>query len=144
MRENVQRRIIVIYSCVVLVFLIIFICQDLPSLQTADDLSAASEMSEDESRPAASSNGTESVGNTIDAESAVKVQDDLPTGGRININTATWEELTALDGIGEALAKRIVEYREQNGAYSSPEELLEVPGIGEKRLQAIRDQIVVS
>ena len=64
--------------------------------------------------------------------------------GKININTASWEELSALDGIGEVLAKRIVAYREQNGPFSLTEELLQVRGIGEKKYQAIREKITVS
>ena len=48
----------------------------------------------------------------------------------IDLNSATAGELMALDGIGETLAKRIVDYREANGPFSSVEELLDVRGIG--------------
>ena len=60
---------------------------------------------------------------------------------RININTATVEELTELDGIGEELARRIVEYREQNGSFINTDELLNVEGIGDKTLEDIRNKI---
>ena len=56
----------------------------------------------------------------------------------ININTATSSELQRLDGIGEAYAKRIIEYREANGGFDSIDELINVKGIGEKRLENIR------
>ena len=59
----------------------------------------------------------------------------------ININTATAKELQALPGIGEALALRIVAYREENGAFSSVAELLSVTGIGQIKLEAIMDLI---
>lgn len=61
----------------------------------------------------------------------------------LNINTATAEELTALPGIGPALAQRIVDYRENNGPYNNVAELSNVSGIGEKRLEAILDYITV-
>jgi len=61
----------------------------------------------------------------------------------ININTATAEQLEALDGIGPVLARRIVIYREQNGLFTSVDDLDEVSGIGPKRLAAVRDRCVV-
>lgn len=59
----------------------------------------------------------------------------------LNINTATQEEFTALPGIGETLAKRILDYRKSHGEFSVPEELLNVPGIGTGKLEAILDLI---
>lgn len=61
----------------------------------------------------------------------------------IDINTATAEELTALPGIGEVLAGRIVSYREQYGNYLSTEELMDVSGISEKKYEAIKDYITI-
>ena len=63
--------------------------------------------------------------------------------GPININTATVEQLTRLPGIGETYATRIVEYRMENGPFKSVGELIHVPGIGEKRLEAIWDLVTV-
>ncbi|MFP8490020.1 ComEA family DNA-binding protein [Gracilimonas sp. Q87] len=56
----------------------------------------------------------------------------------ININTAGSDELQTLNGIGPAYAGRIIEYREANGGFKTIEELINVKGIGEKRLEAIR------
>lgn len=63
--------------------------------------------------------------------------------GLLDINLASVEDLTTLPGIGPALAQRIVDYREQNGRFSSVEELRNISGIGEKRLSAILEYITV-
>ena len=63
---------------------------------------------------------------------------------RVNLNTATEEELVTLPGIGPSYAKRIVEYREKNGPFKRVEDLLNVQGIGEKTLEKIRDKVTVS
>ncbi|MBQ1451957.1 MAG: helix-hairpin-helix domain-containing protein [Clostridia bacterium] len=65
------------------------------------------------------------------------------TESLININTATAEELETLKGIGPAKAEAIVAYREQNGPFSSVDDLVNVTGIGEKTLANIRDKITV-
>ena len=61
----------------------------------------------------------------------------------ISINDADKESLMALPGIGEVLAQRILDYRDENGAFSAPEELLNVEGIGKKRLEEILDLITI-
>ncbi|MPN48493.1 ComE operon protein 1 [bioreactor metagenome] len=63
--------------------------------------------------------------------------------GKININTAEASELDSLPGIGEAYAKRIIEYRKANGPFKSIEDIKNVTGIGEKRYEAIKDLIMV-
>lgn len=62
---------------------------------------------------------------------------------RININTAQPAELQRLPGIGPALAARIVEYREAWGPFSSVEDIMEVPGIGPRKFEDIKDLIKV-
>ncbi|OHV29510.1 hypothetical protein BCD49_36180 [Pseudofrankia sp. EUN1h] len=54
--------------------------------------------------------------------------------GPVHLNTATAEQLDTLPGIGPVLAERIVRYRDENGPFASPEQLAEVPGVGDRRL----------
>jgi competence protein ComEA len=65
------------------------------------------------------------------------------SSGLININTASATELEALSGIGEVLAAAIVEYRTQNGPFTSVDQLDDVSGIGPATLEEFRDQITV-
>lgn len=63
---------------------------------------------------------------------------------RLNINTATAEELTALPGIGDKLAAQIIAHRTQNGPFAAPADIMHVSGIGEKKYAAIQDLICVA
>lgn len=62
---------------------------------------------------------------------------------RINLNTADLAELQTLSGIGEAKAQAILAYREENGSFSSVEDLMNVPGIKEGTFLKIKDQLSV-
>lgn len=61
----------------------------------------------------------------------------------ININTATEAELTTLNGIGESKAQQIIHYRQENGLFNTKEELKDVPGIGDKSFELLKDMITV-
>ncbi|MFW5451543.1 MAG: ComEA family DNA-binding protein, partial [Methylophagaceae bacterium] len=61
-----------------------------------------------------------------------------------NINTASKTELQTLKGIGDATAEAIIQYREQNGSFTTIEELINVKGIGSKKVEKLTDQIAVS
>lgn len=63
--------------------------------------------------------------------------------GRINLNTAGVAELDGLPRIGPSMAARIVAWREANGRFTSIDDLLAVPGIGEKTLESLRTLVVV-
>ena len=56
---------------------------------------------------------------------------------KVNLNTASVEQLTTLPGVGPKLAARIVEYRQKSGAFRSTQELMNVKGVGEKNFAKI-------
>jgi competence protein ComEA len=62
---------------------------------------------------------------------------------RIDINTASSEQLTQLKGVGPKTAKKIIEYRETNGMFTSPEDIIKVQGIGPKTFENNKDLITV-
>ena len=61
----------------------------------------------------------------------------------VNINTANVEELQILDGIGPSMAQKIVNHREQNGYFSSIEDIKNVSGIGEAKYNKIKENITI-
>jgi competence protein ComEA len=65
------------------------------------------------------------------------------TQTKININTASVQELAQLDRVGPKYAERIVAYRTENGPFTAPEDIMLVAGIGEKTFEANKDRIVV-
>ncbi len=80
-------------------------------------------------------NGAEKTAQSASSES----EDDE----RININTASLEQLCGISGIGQSRAQSIITYREQNGAFGSIEEIMKVSGIKEGLFQKIKDKIKV-
>ena len=74
-------------------------------------------------------------------ESFLQEQSISNSGDLVNINTADAERLATLKGIGPALAQRIIEYREQNGAFKTIDEIKNVRGIADKKFAAFKDKI---
>ena len=73
------------------------------------------------------------------AEEAV----DATADDRLDLNTATAEELQELPGIGEVIAQRIIDYRELCGRFLDPEQLMEVDGIGQTKYEKLRELVTV-
>ena len=61
----------------------------------------------------------------------------------VDLNSATLDELDELPGIGPTTAQAILDHREQNGPFASVEELLDVRGIGDAKLEQLRDLVAV-
>jgi len=72
-----------------------------------------------------------------------KIEGGTDSSSRIDINTAGAYELEGLPGIGPALARRIIEYREKHGGFKTIGELIEVNGIGDEKLETIRDHVYI-
>lgn len=117
-------------------------------LEGADQLSInlARELSDGEQivvLPKDESAGSDVSGNGVSDGKDSVGQAASTIGGKININTASAAELTALDGIGQAIAEKIVAYRQANGSFASVENIKNVSGVGEKKFEAIKDRITV-
>jgi competence protein ComEA len=65
------------------------------------------------------------------------------SGGLVDLNTADTTRLETLPRIGPAMAERIIAWRDENGRFTSVEDLLAVPGIGDKMLEGLRDLVTV-
>lgn len=79
----------------------------------------------------------------IVASDALISKTNKTSTGPISINQASKEELMTLNGIGEAKAASIIDYRNQHGGFKSVEELMEVKGIGERLFQKVKDYITL-
>lgn len=62
---------------------------------------------------------------------------------RVDLNSAPWYELSLLPRVGDAIARRILEYREKKGGFKCIEDLLEIKGIGEKTLEELRPFVFI-
>ena len=90
------------------------------------------------SLPLASENETIGVISASESTSANRFEN-----GKVNINSANVLQLSLLPGIGQTLAQRIIDYREDNGDFSAIEEIMYVSGIGESKFQQMRDYITI-
>lgn len=109
--------------------------ETLPAQTGQTDNTDAAEATESTETSAPDFSDTSIAAETVIAETAAS--------GLININTATAQQLQSLPGIGEVLSQRIIEYRDAHGAFQSVGELLNVSGIGEKKLEAIWDLVTI-
>ena len=71
----------------------------------------------------------------------LRAEEKKPAEPKVNINTATMEELAKLPGVGEVIAQRIVNHREKSGKFRKVEELLVIRGISKKKLEKLRPLI---
>ncbi|MDJ0785034.1 MAG: helix-hairpin-helix domain-containing protein [Desulfosarcinaceae bacterium] len=66
----------------------------------------------------------------------------IAAGEKVDINSATLEELMSLKFVGETIAKRIIEYREKMTGFKTAEAIMEVKGFGQKAWEANKDRII--
>lgn len=77
------------------------------------------------------------------AQAPTSQKKEVGKEGKVNINTATVEELKILKGIGEKKAEAIIEYRKKNGSFKNKEELMKVRGIGKKLYESFQERVIV-
>ena len=77
------------------------------------------------------------------AQAPTSQKKEVGKEGKVNINTATVEELKTLKGIGEKKAEAIIEYRKKNGSFKNKEELMKVRGIGKKLYESFQERVIV-
>lgn len=77
------------------------------------------------------------------AVEAITYQTEQSTDYRLDVNHATKSQLMELPGIGDVIAQRIVDYRSENGLFQAVDDLINIEGIGEKKLQSIVEYIKV-
>ena len=82
-------------------------------------------------------------GYSVAVEREVSEEALAPVGEPVNVNTAAAEELERLPGVGPALARAIIDYREAHGAFTSIDELTNVSGIGAAKLEGFRDDVTL-
>ena len=78
------------------------------------------------------------------AQGADRTPARAATAAVVNLNTASAPDFEALPGIGARMAARIIEYRQKNGPFKKIEDLMNVPGIGEKNFLKLKPQLTVA
>ena len=86
---------------------------------------------------------TQGNGNNVISEGSKTSNNLKGENSKVNINTATLNELDSLPGIGPSTAQKIIDYREKNGNFEKIEDLQNVKGIGDAKYEGIKDRIIV-
>lgn len=142
--ESLHVRYLVVIAAILCALIIGYNAFYVPDVSmtgitVSTDVSSLSSEEEYTPQPPASSNAESVVTESSAAPSSADI-----SGAKININTATEEQLSStLDGIGDVMAKRIIDYRNQNGGFKNIDELKNVPGIGDKTFEKLKNSITV-
>ena len=142
MKNNyTPEKILIIVSLVLFSGIIFYNAFFIPEVSTPTVIYVDKDYSSNENL----NNSTNSFSNQeADVNSNQNINSPTNSGEKVNINTATESELAEkIPGVGESIAKRIVEYRNYNGNFSSVEEIKNVSGIGDKKFEAMKDIICV-
>ncbi|MDD3693354.1 MAG: helix-hairpin-helix domain-containing protein [Oscillospiraceae bacterium] len=137
MSELLKERILVVLALLLCVAVSLLAASEAPDLSPVGII--YSDTGVDTTRSQTGKAGVKSK--SITHSSVMSPRSSVPN--KININTATQDQLETLPGIGQVIAAQIIEYREANGKFDSIEEIMNVNNIGEKRFADIRDIICV-
>lgn len=119
---------------------------DSQTIPTTQDGTAQTETAADNTAGSTGSTGgpeTSQTGTTTGSDSQQTSDSAEGAASRINLNTADVSQLTALQGVGESKALAIIAYREENGPFTSIEDIMNVPGIKEGTYEKIKDKIAI-
>lgn len=131
MSKTEHEKILIIIALILCAGVIFYNAFFIPEISTPTVIYVDKDLNSDES-------------DSQTAENYISSDNSAISNGKVNINTATAEEIAEnLDGIGETIAQRIVEYREQNGNFSNIEDIKNVSGIGDSKYENIKDSICV-
>ena len=83
------------------------------------------------------------LGMMVGSVSVLAQKSDSSPAEKINLNSASAEQLESLPGIGPVTAKRIVDYRAKVGKFKRIEEIINIQGIGDKKFERIKDRLIV-
>lgn len=142
MKNNyTPEKILILVSLILFSGIIFYNAFFIPEVTIPTVVYVDKDYSDNENLPDSNSNQTlESNSN----QNFNNVNSSITNGEKVNINTATESELAEkIPGVGESIAKKIVEYRNYNGNFSSIEEIKNVSGIGDKKFEAMKDIICV-
>lgn len=131
-----EGRVVVVLVISFVIGLGIKVVKDTSQGSTRFDYSAAD--SEFAARSAIRGADTLPKAGTMAVQVPAPADPDAYSSAVMDVNTATKNDLMALPGIGDAIAERIIGYREEHGKFTSLDELLNVKGIGAKKLELIR------
>lgn len=135
-----QHKLLLYAGIAILILCMIFVCLKIfrASVQAASELGGSPSLSF-----ANEATGEASQFQLDDVEAEMPTCAKNSEQEKVNLNTATKEELKALKGIGDVRAEAIITHRRENGNFQSIYELLKVSGIGEKIFEGLRNQIIV-
>lgn len=115
-----------------------------PGARVTDAVDAAGGFSPDADRSLVNLSTRVFDGQMLTIPTQAPVANESQSFGLININTASVEELKQLPGVGDVIANRIVNHREINGPFQSPDELIEIDGLSSGAIETILPMVTVS
>lgn len=141
-KSAIIEKIILFAVFIVFALIIISFSFNMNRVDTSEQQSDGSFQFVTSSKPEYVSSYPESeIGTTSGSSETPTSQPTI--GGKIDLNTATAEQLLSLPGIGEKKADAIIQYRNEHGRFSSTEQLLDVNGIGDATYEKLKDLVTV-